>query len=235
MKDYRTSFTQIIKYVGRSKDMQGRKTVNAIEKINQYERKWKIRTNPAKFDILPVAAKKTAEIIIDGAELRPKDRGKLLGLNLTREGFTKHITKKKAEVEVQASKLKRFRNLTTKTKLKLYKSLIRPILEYPPVSLHLASKTQKHKLQIIQNKFLRWAVGDPPPYHTNIEELHRLYKLEPLNKRMERQAKKIWNKISINDPDKYEELRDVYFRRNHSWWPRSIPRLEREEAELFTM
>ena len=230
---YADDITHIIKYQGKSKTIQARRTERAIQTINDYEKKWKIKTNMAKFEILPIAAKKTEEIRVNGEEVLPAKKGIVLGLNLTREGFTKHIGKNRQRAGVQANRLKRFRNLSIKTKLKLYKTLILPILEYPPVPLHLASKTQKHKLQVVQNKYLRWAVGEPPPYNTTIEDLHRLYKMEPINKRLEKQAKKLWEKVSINERDKYNELREVNFRRNHAWWPRSLPMLEREEEELF--
>lgn len=41
--------TQIVAYPGKSKEFLALHTINAIENINQYERKCKIQTNTAKF------------------------------------------------------------------------------------------------------------------------------------------------------------------------------------------
>ena len=46
--------TQIVEYEGRSKKFLARRTQREIERINLYEKKWKIKTNQSKFKILSI-------------------------------------------------------------------------------------------------------------------------------------------------------------------------------------
>ena len=82
---------------------------------------------------------------------------KILGLTLKRTEAVSHITNRINIAESQTGKLRRFAQLKTNTKLKLYKSLIRPIIEYPivPNALALASKSQLRKMQKVQNRNVR--------------------------------------------------------------------------------
>ena len=52
--------TQLIEYHHRSKQMTARRTERAILDVNNYERKWKIKTNQNKFKELPISVKKTS-------------------------------------------------------------------------------------------------------------------------------------------------------------------------------
>ena len=54
------------------------------------------------------------------------------------------------------NKLYRFKSPPPKIKLILYKTLIRPLMEYPSILIADTSKTHINKLQIIQNKALRF-------------------------------------------------------------------------------
>lgn len=212
--------------------MMARRINNAAEQINNYEKKWKIKTNINKFKVLPIADKKTGRIHIGGEDIVPAWEGKALGLKLKRDGFSSHARERAQHASGASIKLKRFSGMTTKTKIRLYKTLIRPILEYPSVPLHLASRNQKRKIQRVQNQMLRWATGDR---HTPIEVLHDVHKMEPMNKRLEKQARKVWTKIQAFQEDVYEELNTVHFRRHHPWWPRSILKLEEDEADLIKL
>ena len=168
--------------------------------------------------------------MINGAVKDPEDEGTTLGLLLKRSGTSKHINNKIKEARAQTNRLKRFSKMPCKTKIRLYKTLIRPIMEYPPVPVHLAPKTTKKKIQAVQNMAIRWATGDR---RTNIEVLHERLKMEPMNIRIERQAKKVWEKIRGLEEEIYEDLTNVHQRRIHPWWPRSIPAMDRDEQEIW--
>ena len=53
---------------------------------------------------------------------------------------------------MQVTKLKRFRAANAKTRVHLYKQLVLPIMEYPPVPTHALSKSKLATLQIDANK-----------------------------------------------------------------------------------
>ena len=97
---------------------------------------------------------------------------------------------------MQVTKLKRFRAAKAKTRMHLYKQLVLPIMEYPPVPTHALFKSRLAMLQRIRNRALRQAYNDtwyPPRFTT--EELNRKAKLKPINQGLNQRVNNIWNKI----------------------------------------
>ena len=92
-----------------------------------------------------------------------------------------HITHK---AKYNLSKLYRFKSAPTKIKLTLYKTLIRPLLEYPSILLPHASNTNIKKLQTIQNKALRFAYNTHWDDFTSNNTLHNRAKLETVKDRL---------------------------------------------------
>ena len=70
----------------------------------------------------------------------------------------------------------------THTLLNLYKSYIRPVIEYGSVLTADVSKSNMNKLQILQNKALR--VITQRPYDTPIKELHELCNIQMIKDRL---------------------------------------------------
>ena len=80
--------------------------------------------------------------------------------------------------------------MPTKSKTQLVKALVLPVLDYPPIPTHSLSKNQISKLQITQNKALRFD-GQRYPYTLTTEEIHNLTKTLPISQRLHWQAEKI--------------------------------------------
>ena len=215
--------TQVISYPGKSKQMMARKTETEIKKLNQYERKWKIQTSSEKFQIVSISSTKPTDIIVDGRIIQFKKQAKVLGLNLTTRGIPVHTKERADYARAQLTRLKRFKKLSTKTRLRLYKAFIRPLLEYPAIPLCTISKHGKLKLQRIQNKAVRGAAKERPDQQRSTNEsLHRKFKLEPMNIRIHNQAASIWAKLEMLDPDLIRtatELCNHNQYKDHYWWP----------------
>ncbi len=126
----------------KSKLMMKVKVEREIDRINRYEKKWKIKTSE-KFKIIPMAQHKTKQFTITGKNIDTSKEGKLLGLKLQRTGLIGHVTDKIQKENGILSKLKRFNNLTPKLKTTLVKTLLLPVIEYPPIPLCSISKSQK--------------------------------------------------------------------------------------------
>ena len=92
-----------------------------IEKINNYEKRWKIKTNTNKFQLLTISATATSEVRIDNEPINYKNSLKTLGLTLTRTGINKHIDQRTSIAQAQMTKLIRFKGLSTNANLHLYK------------------------------------------------------------------------------------------------------------------
>ncbi len=99
--------------------------------------------------IIPIAQYKTKKINVNGKEIETSTSGKLLGLNISTTGFKGHITKTINKGNAILSQLRRFSKLTSKTKTTLVKTFFIPVMLYPPISVCMASLTQKRKMQTV--------------------------------------------------------------------------------------
>lgn len=206
----------------------------AIGTINKFEEAWKIKTNKNKFLIIPAARTKPGNLNLQNIEVDYTKTGKLLGLKLTNTGIASHVKERINIANHTLTKLKRFSECTEETKLRLYKTLVRPILEYPPVPLNTIAPTSWERLQAIQNKSILWIKGirwpNPRP---SIRELHRLYDLEPINLRIHTMAERIWDKLEYLEDINYEHINTIseITEGEHHWWPRSLTRARQNPPE----
>ena len=213
--------TQIISYPNKSVRMMAIKTKEEIIRINDFEKKWKIKTSAQKFQTVPVGRRKTAPIVIDGNQYQYHNECTMLGHAITRTGRKKQAQKRITLAKHQLTKLKRFQRLNTKIKTRLYKAYVMPVLEYPPVPMVASPKSWLEKAQVVQNRGLNFAYGNKynPERRRRrwtAEELHRKAKFEPLNIRLANRARKIWQSIERrfhpaaqllqNDPQRYNRL-----------------------------
>ena len=180
--------TQLIEYHHRSKQMTARRTERAIAGVNNYERKWKIKTNQNKFKVLLMSVTKPAPLTIEGTNINFSNNVQILGLTLRSSGLKTHINAKIAMARGRVNKLRRFRHLKPKTKSYLYKSLVRSAMEYPNIPLCIISKYNKDRMQKFQNSVLRKYIDSDSA--DSIEVLHNKYKIEPINARMYRRTEK---------------------------------------------
>ncbi len=130
--------------------------VREITNVNDYERKWKIKTNNSKFTIIPMEIKKKEDTIINNNIIPYKNCGTTLGLKITSTGMNKHVDVFTTKGNIALQELQRFRNLSTKTKLHLVKAFMLPIILYPIILLVTISNKNIQKLQSLQNKALRF-------------------------------------------------------------------------------
>ena len=209
---YADDVTQIVSTIGTPSYLH-KKIEKASKQLNNFERLWLIKTNTSKFKIVTKTNQNTPPPIIDNTPIQPCTQGKCLGLTFSMDprslGYGHHITMKKASCLRTLMKLNRFRNLSLRRKRHLYLALIRPILIYPAIPLHIERNSHLRKLQVIQNKALRFIV-QPGTHHITAEELHRRADLEPLNKIMHCHANKTWSTINLGIPDLYARLSQPY-------------------------
>ena len=229
--------TQIIEYMHHSKRALALRTKREIERINKFEKEWKIKTNKNKFKILSISKTKPEPIVIDHRRINFANNVNILGFNMGRTGFGVHLTKRTAIAKGTLTKLKRFRAIKSKTKSYLYKTSVRSALEYPNTPACIASNTKKMKLQKLQNnvirKFIHWNAEDTDD-DENIEQLHQLYKIELINVRMYRRARKSWDKLAIIDEALCNSSIEASQERNfkdHYWWKRVTSIIEEDKPE----
>ena len=74
---YADDITQIITTPSKSRGMMKLKAEREIERINRYERKWKIKTSEEKFKIIPIAQYTTKQITVNNKKHKHKYRRKI--------------------------------------------------------------------------------------------------------------------------------------------------------------
>ena len=152
---------------------------------------------------------------------------------MSSRGVVSHINERTAIARTQLNKLKRFKDMASKTKLHLYKALIRPVLEYPPIPICNAAITNIHKLQVVQSKALRLVANEGWRSRSTNEVLHQRYRLEAFNQRIFNLASNVWTKLQIHDPEMVttSEILDNYPGKEHGWWPRTSQLIRRNVPE----
>ena len=94
------------------------------KRVNEFENKWKMKTNINKFKIIHLDKRDHLPIIIDNTHLPESTGGFLLGLEITRTGYSTHINHPAASVKRDLSKLWSLRELSWQNKKKLYEAFI---------------------------------------------------------------------------------------------------------------
>ncbi len=191
---YADDITQIIAFPSKSKLMMKIKVEREIKRICKFERSWKIKNSEKKFKIIPIAQLKSKEITVIGKEIVTYTSGKLLGLNITSTDFVSHTRKTIKKGNDILTQLRRFRNLSPKMKATLIKTLLIPVLEYPLISIFVASQTQKRNMQIVLNKAIRF-IHCNEREELNTKDLHIKYNITPSNISIFHSSKQIWEII----------------------------------------
>ena len=106
-------------------------------------------------------------------------------------------------------------------KCRLYKSNVLPHLTYASVLLNVCSKNQVKRLQIIQNKAVRWITNTHYPNICKNDEQQTLLKIEPINVRINRLAQKIWYKIETENSPCFSVTKNIPVVFGHAWFKSS--------------
>ncbi len=226
---YADDVTQIISQPGNSRKFLARKVEREIIKINEYELKWKIKTNINKFAILPISITKTDPIHINNQILPYTKQANILGLTINSKGYTQHVNSNIKKAKHVLYTLKRFQQLTTNIKLQLIKACIIPILIYPDYPLVTISNNAIRKLQRIQNSSLRFAYNEKYPYTKTCEELHILSNIKPINILLYERASKTKHTLqhTLQDTNYIRIITDNINNNNeHTWFRKTSKALE---------
>ena len=219
--------TQVIMYPLRSKEILAARTISEIKRINDYEEKWKIKTNKAKFQLLSISATKPNEIVMEQQRIPFTNKAKVLGMEISTRGVVSHMKTRLNLAKQQFTKLKRFKNMNTKIQIQFYKMIIRQIMEYPAIPLCITSKSNVKKMQQFQNKVLRTATRENgEDNRLSISELHTKYKIDAVNIRLYRLASKVWTRLTTTNEDlvtESQQQNEIITTNDHYWWRRISP------------
>ena len=108
---YADDVTQIVNYEGKSRILLNHSTEREIERINAFERNWKIKTSVNKFAIIRLGARRDDSLMIDNDIYYTQNTGKMLGLTITSRGYGSHIQQKVNQAKAVLAKLYKFKNM----------------------------------------------------------------------------------------------------------------------------
>ena len=218
---YADDITQII--TAKSEPFLQQLTQRAITQINQFENRWKIKTNTSKFTLIPISYRPSTPVTINNLTIPFSSAGSVLGLTISSTGYQSHVTKNVNTAQTRLSKLYRFRNLSTNNKRKLYNAYIDSALLYPTVPLHAIAPSNLLRLQRIQNRGSRFITGRTRLDRLTSQELHRQANLTPINQRLHARATKLWHQYynSLNEYDR-TRLNNPQHDRAHRSFPSSL-------------
>ena len=204
---YADDITQIISHQHPPTTFGSEFVKKAIDHINSFEKQWKIKTNPNKFQIIPISRKLPSDTInINNSNISYTCKGSALGLEFNTTGYICHAETRKRTAEARLLKLKIFSGLSQHNKLKIFKTTILPALIYPTVPLNSLSACSKYKLQVAQNKALRFITNTPTASHTTNISLHISCNIDPINITLHKQAQRTWETIKYHLPRTYNRL-----------------------------
>ena len=82
-----------------------------------------------------------------------------------------------------------------KVKKHLFKALVRPRLEYSCVINRNIRPTDKTKMQVVQNKDLRFIKNLKKNYRVRMKDLHQELQIDPINVRIDMMSNKTINRM----------------------------------------
>ena len=225
---YADDFTQVIitkcnTRITEERKLEHKRNIEEeITKQNEFERKWKIKTNMQKFVIINIGFYKAPQVNINNQDMEYATEARLLGLHFKRNNFfVKQVFLNTNKARAELKKLHRFRYLKKKLKVRLYKALVLPLLTYPVIPINICSRTQIIKLQRVQNNAIRWICNERWPIRCPTEQRHQELKIEKMDLRVRRLAEGVWHKIEEENDLFYRETLQIQTPNPHNWFPSS--------------
>lgn len=177
---------------------------NAMNELHEWFKTWRITINVDKSQAIIFQKKlqtTPALIKLDRSPITWTNTVKYLGVTLdTRLTFGQHITNtvgKAKYVRRQLSPLITRRSvLNAETKLKLYKTILRPIITYAAPIWICAATTHRHKLQTFQNITLRMALN--APWYMRNNQIHNEADTETIDDYIKEMAIKFYDQMKTN-------------------------------------
>jgi len=181
---------------------------SSLKKLQNYYVKWKIKMNPSKTQCiyftkkrkpsnLPSTGLKVEDITVEWSK-NVKYLGLMFDSRLT-FGSQFEVTCSKASkyIKILYPMINRKSQLSVANKILLYKAVFRAILSYGAPVWSECAKTHINKLQVIQNKCLKLALG--LPFYTSTDFVHENAKVERFSDYCHRLSSKFFFNCQFSD------------------------------------
>jgi hypothetical protein len=190
-------------YTGRSPTAVAQTLQTAATVLGVWFRKWRIEVNPDKSQAVLFSSplKKFDPPLPSPINMYSKPipwakKAKYLGVTLDSHlSFDSHIKIAKDRAAFAVGRLHFLltakSKLSLRCKLRLYTSVIRPIMTYACVIFAHSNPRHLYKMQVLQNRFLRKITG--APYYVRNDSLHLDLKIPTISQFMKRLSKRFFD------------------------------------------
>jgi hypothetical protein len=184
------------------------KLTKALHTIDTYFRKWKIRINHTKTELIIFTRRsakqyiKTDSVTFQGKSLELLDHVKYLGVTFDKRlTWRKHIENTVRKDYLALSSLYPLicprHGLDNKLKATLFKTCVRPVLTYAAAMWGYAAPTHIQKLQRVQNKFVR--IAFKPERGTWYNPLAEKHGICPIDDYIQSMTQQFYSSISTQN------------------------------------
>ncbi|KAG7299270.1 hypothetical protein JYU34_017831 [Plutella xylostella] len=176
----------------------------SLDSLREYFTRWKLKLNEAKTEAIIFSRQRQepAKLLKIGDHTIPWSKSvRYLGVTLDKRlNWTKHCStirnKGVTAMNSLSPILNRRSNLSATSKLRIYKTLVRPCLSYAAPVWSSTCSTNYDALQVIQNKAVKIAFNTP--FYTNLRNLHIKIKLPLLREFILRLTRKFYDSNSCH-------------------------------------
>ena len=167
--------------------------------------RWRIKLNPGKAHLINFSQRKVikeSSITVYGHLLKIADTVKFLGVHIDKHlNMKQHIEHIEKASLISRMRITRLNSVDATLLIRLYKFFTRTYMDYACTALTPLNKSQRQKLEVIQNRCLRYARRAVDSTCISNIELHSLCNIVSVEQRILALADRWWKKPSKNNDD----------------------------------
>jgi retron-type reverse transcriptase len=176
----------------------------AVESLEAWFRRWRIDVNPDKSSAILFTRRRhrpDGEIVMFDRPIPWKTEARYLGITFDNHlRFNAQLEHAKIRAQMVLGQLNSLVNRRSKmsiqNKVTIYRTIVRPAMMYGSAVWGNVCNTQLHKLQVVQNKFLRAAFK--APWFVRNTQLHREAKLPTIREFLHDAARKFFENAAVH-------------------------------------
>ena len=201
-------FADDIAICGSGKDelMAVRKVQRAVDDVESWCRKWRVKLNGDKSNLVILSRKKKKQhenlcILLFNDVVRPISKAKFLGIEIDNVlRFKQHIQAlaQRAEKRLNILRILSWGGTEPKTLIRLYKVYVRSIFEYGAVAFLHCPNSTLDIMQKIQNKAIRICLR--LPMYVSLKILHKNSCLPTIKERLHQLGGRLLQKMKESNP-----------------------------------
>ena len=165
--------------------------------------RWRIKLNPGKTHLINFSQRKVIKdtsITMYGYPLKVTESVKFLGVHIDNHlSMKQHIEHIERASLISRIRIARLNSVNATLLIRLYKIFTRPYMDYACTALTPLSKLQRHKLEVIQNRCLRYARRTVDSTCISNSELRSRCNIVSVEQRILALGNSWWKKASKNN------------------------------------